>query len=129
MYTTRSVELPCSVSLPKTQSISNRGNGITRMVRVGLVGVGFMGWIHQLAYRRSTTATLAAFCSSDPKKRLGDWRGIRGNFGPPGEQISLDGIEVFESMEQMVRSPDIDVIDICLPPHAWILTCHRTLRC
>ena len=87
------------------------------MVRVGLVGIGFMGWIHQLAYRRSKNAKLAAFCSSDSKKRAGDWRGIQGNFGPPGDEISLEGIEVFESLEQMVRSPDIDVIDICLPPH------------
>lgn len=87
------------------------------MVRVGLVGVGFMGWIHQLAYRRCESAKLVAFCSRDPQKRLGDWRGIQGNFGPPGEQISLEEIEVFETLEQMVRSPNIDVIDICLPPH------------
>jgi len=87
------------------------------MVRVGLVGIGFMGWIHQLAYRRSESAKLVAFCSRDPQKRAGDWRGIQGNFGPPGEQISLDQIEVFESLEQMVQSPNIDVIDICLPPH------------
>lgn len=87
------------------------------MIRVGLVGIGFMGWIHQLAYRRSKSAKLAAFCSSDSKKRDGDWRGILGNFGPPGAQISLEGIDVFESLEQMVRSPEIDVIDICLPPH------------
>jgi len=76
-----------------------------------------MGWIHQLAYRRSKNAKLVAFCSSDSKKRAGDWRGIKGNFGPPGDEISLEGIEVFESLERMVRSPDIDVIDICLPPH------------
>lgn len=87
------------------------------MIRVGLVGIGFMGWIHQLAYRRSENARLAAFCSGDAKKRTGDWRGIQGNFGPPGDQIAMDGIEVFESLEQMVRSPNIDVIDICLPPH------------
>ena len=87
------------------------------MIKVGLVGIGFMGWVHQLAYRRSKNAKLVAFSSSDPKKRSGDWRGIQGNFGPPGELISLDGIEAFESLEQMVRSPNIDVIDICLPPH------------
>jgi predicted dehydrogenase len=87
------------------------------MVRVGLVGIGFMGWIHQLAYRRCKSAKLVAFCSRDPKKRTGDWRGIQGNFGPPGEQIAMDEIEVFETLEQMVKSPNIDVIDICLPPH------------
>jgi predicted dehydrogenase len=87
------------------------------MVRVGLIGIGFMGWIHSLAYRRSELASLNAFASQDPKKRAGDWRGIQGNFGPPGEVISVDGLHVFESLEQLVRSPDIDVVDICLPPH------------
>jgi predicted dehydrogenase len=87
------------------------------MIRVGMVGIGFMGWIHQLGYRRSKLAKLAAFCSRDPKKRAGDWRGIQGNFGPPGEQISIDGMQIFDSLEEMVRSPDIDVIDICLPPN------------
>jgi len=87
------------------------------MIRVGLVGIGFMGWIHQLAYRRSKAATLAAFCSSDARKRTGDWRGIQGNFGPPGDQIPLEGIDVFETLEAMVRASNIDVVDICLPPH------------
>jgi predicted dehydrogenase len=87
------------------------------MVRVGLIGIGFMGWIHFLAYRRSTKAQLVAFASQDPKKRAGDWRGIQGNFGPPGEQISVEDLQVFDSLEAMVKSPDIDAIDICLPPH------------
>lgn len=87
------------------------------MVNVGLVGIGFMGWIHQLAYRRSSEARLAAFCSKDAKKRAGDWTGIQGNFGPPGEQISVEGIETFESLDEMLKSAAIDVVDICLPPH------------
>lgn len=87
------------------------------MVRVGLIGIGFMGWIHSLAYRRSHRAQLVAFASKDVKKRSGDWRGIQGNFGPPGDVIDVQGMDVFESLEEMVRSPNIDLIDICLPPH------------
>lgn len=87
------------------------------MIRVGLVGVGFMGWIHHLAYQRSNKAKMAAFCSRDAAKRSGDWRSIKGNFGPPGEQISLDGIAVFETYDEMLKSASIDVVDICLPPH------------
>ncbi|MCY3005840.1 MAG: Gfo/Idh/MocA family oxidoreductase [Planctomycetota bacterium] len=89
-------------------------------VNVGLVGIGFMGWIHSLAYGRSQVADLVAFASKDPKKRGGDWRGIQGNFGPPGEQISLEGLEVAETLEALVRLPQIDVIDICLPPHLHV---------
>ena len=89
-------------------------------VNVGLVGIGFMGWIHSLAYRRSEFADLIAFASKDPKKRGGDWRGIQGNFGPPGEQISLEGLDVAETLEALVKLPQVDVIDICLPPHLHV---------
>ncbi|MDZ4850690.1 MAG: Gfo/Idh/MocA family oxidoreductase [Pirellulaceae bacterium] len=87
------------------------------MVRVGLVGVGFMGWIHYLAYQRSSSAQLVAFASRDSAKRQGDWKSIRGNFGPTGEQIDVSKMRAYETLDQMLEDPSIDVIDICLPPH------------
>ena len=87
------------------------------MVRIGLVGVGFMGWIHYLAYRRLKGATLAGVCSRDEAKLAGDWRNVRGNFGPPGEQVDLSAIKKFRTIEEMVADPDIDLIDICNPTH------------
>lgn len=90
------------------------------MLRAAIVGVGFMGWIHYLAYRRSSHAMLTAFCSRDPKKRRGDWRGIQGNFGPPGEQITLDNLTAYESLDQILRDPQIDLVDICLPPNLHV---------
>ncbi|MGC6446761.1 MAG: Gfo/Idh/MocA family protein [Rubripirellula sp.] len=85
-------------------------------MRSGVVGVGFMSWIHYLAYQRSQCAEMTAFCSRDPKKRSGDWTGIQGNFGPPGEQIEMTGVTGFESLEEMLEDDSIDLIDICLPP-------------
>ena len=86
-------------------------------VGVGIVGVGFMGWIHYLAYRHCRTAELVAFCSRDPKKRAGDWRGIQGNFGPPGEQIEVSGLSAYEDLDQLLADPKVELVDICLPPH------------
>ncbi len=85
-------------------------------MQAGIVGVGFMGWIHYLAYQRSERAELVAFCSRDERKRGGDWREIRGNFGPPGEKIEVDHLSVYESLDQMLGDDRIDLVDICLPP-------------
>ena len=85
-------------------------------MRSGVVGVGFMSWIHYLAYQRSERANMVAFCSRDPQKRSGDWTGIQGNFGPPGEQIDMAGITAYESLDAMLADDTIDLIDICLPP-------------
>jgi len=87
------------------------------MIRVGLVGIGFMGWIHYLSYRKVRGVSLAAIVSRDEKKRAGDWRGIRGNFGPPGEQVDLRGVTAYADYEQLLADPTIDLVDLCLPPH------------
>ena len=52
------------------------------MIRVGLAGIGFMGWIHWLAYQKVASAQVTAICSRNPQKRAGDWTDIQGNFGP-----------------------------------------------
>ncbi len=98
------------------------------MLRVGLVGIGFMGWIHYLAYQRSQKAQLVAFASREPNKRKGDWTGIKGNFGPPGERIDVSGLDVYESLEAMLADDAIDMIDICLPPHLHVSAALAALR-
>ncbi len=85
-------------------------------MRVGIVGIGFMGWIHWLAWNKVPGVEVAAICSREPKKRAGDWTGIQGNFGPPGEKVDLSGLSVFEQFDQMLLDDSIDLIDICLPP-------------
>ncbi len=85
------------------------------MVRIGIAGIGFMGMIHYLAARNATGARVTAVCSRDPKKRGGDWRGIRGNFGPAGEQVDLAGVQCYARYEDLLADPEVDLIDICSP--------------
>src|SRR6185436_1655197 len=87
------------------------------MINVGIAGVGFMGWIHWLAYKKVPGIRVAAISSRDPKRRAGDWRNIKGNFGPPGEQVDLKGVKAFETLDAMLADPSIDLVDLCLPPH------------
>lgn len=83
------------------------------MVRIGLVGIGFMGYIHYLAAQKVKGASVAAVCSRDEKKLSGDWRAIRGNFGPPGAMMDLSGVKKYPKFDDMLADPDIDLIDIC----------------
>jgi predicted dehydrogenase len=85
------------------------------MIRVGLVGLGFIGWIHWLAYQKLAGVRVAAICESDPKRLTGDLRGIQGNFGPPGEQIDLTGIGTYSKLDDLLADPHVDVDDITLP--------------
>lgn len=98
------------------------------MIRAGIAGVGFMGWIHYLAYQRSSQAELRAFCSRDAKKRRGDWTSIQGNFGPPGKQIDVQDLQAYTSLDEMLQDPEIDLVDICLPPHLHVDAACRALQ-
>jgi predicted dehydrogenase len=98
------------------------------MLKVGIAGIGFMGWIHYLAYQRVRGVRLAALCTRDKKKRSGDWRGIQGNFGPPGEQVDLSGAATYEHYRDMLKDPDIDLVDICLPPDLHAMAALEALK-
>lgn len=98
------------------------------MLKVGLAGVGFMSWIHYLAYQKVRGVQLAAICSRDAKKRAGDWRGIQGNFGPPGEQIDVSKMRAYASIDELLGDPEIDVVDNCLPPHLHAEVSIRALQ-
>lgn len=86
-------------------------------MKAAIVGIGFMGWIHYLAYQQSQAAQLVAFCSRDAKKRAGDWRGIQGNFGPPASQIDVSGLRTYASLDELLEDEEVQLVDICLPPH------------
>lgn len=86
------------------------------MINVGIVGIGFMGWIHWLSYQKVRGVQVAAVCEANNKRLTGDWRDIKGNFGPPGEIVDLTGIATYSDLNDMLADDKIDMVDICLPP-------------
>lgn len=88
------------------------------MIRVGIAGIGFMGMIHYLAYQKVRGVKVAALCEQDATRLAGDWRSIKGNFGPQGQMMDLSGIARYANLDEMLADPNLDVIDVCLPP-AW----------
>jgi predicted dehydrogenase len=98
------------------------------MVRIGTVGIGFMGMIHYLAARRLKGARVTALCSRDPKKLAGDWRGIRGNFGPPGQKMDLSKVKKYDHLDALLEDPSIDLVDVCNPTHLHAATASAALK-
>src|SRR5437899_11834693 len=98
----------------RTPEIANQ-QGDTSMVRIGLVGVGFMGMIHYLAARNLKGARVTALCSRDPKKLAGDWRSIQGNFGPRGEMMDLSAVKRYDDLEALLAVPHIAFVNLRNP--------------
>lgn len=87
------------------------------MVNVGIAGLGFMGMIHHTAYAKTRGARVRAICETDPVRLAGDWRSIKGNFGPRGKKMKLEGVARYAKLDEMLADPSLDMIDICLPPN------------
>jgi predicted dehydrogenase len=98
------------------------------MVRIGVVGIGFMGMIHYLAAGRLRGGRVTALCSRDRKKLAGDWHGIRGNFGPAGTQMDLAGVKRYERLDELLADPEIDLLDITTPTHLHAEMARAALR-
>jgi predicted dehydrogenase len=87
-----------------------------------------MGMIHYLAARKLKGGQVTAICSRDAKKLAGDWRSIRGNFGPPGQLMDLGPIKKYDRLEKLLADPDIDLVDICNPTHLHPETAIQALK-
>ena len=85
------------------------------MVRIGIVGVGFMGYTHFEAARRLKGARVTAIATRDKKKLAGDWTSIQGNFGPRGGKVDLSKVKKYADYQELLADPDIDLVDLCLP--------------
>jgi predicted dehydrogenase len=85
-------------------------------VRIGIVGIGFMGMTHFEGAKKVEGAHVGAIATRDPKKLAGDWSTIQGNFGPRGSnRTELGGVKKFSDYREMLKDPDIDLVDVCLP--------------
>ena len=85
------------------------------VIRIGMVGLGFMGMTHYLAYQKIRGVKVAAICEADARRRAGDWRTIQGNFGPRGALMDLTGVAQYADLDELLGDAGVDMVDICLP--------------
>lgn len=80
------------------------------MLKVGIVGAGFMGDTHAMVYKLLSQVELVAVADIEADKRQ-QW-------------VEKYGGQAYENLEQMLQDDAIDIIDICLPTY---LHCENVL--
>lgn len=85
------------------------------MIRIGIVGIGFMGYTHFEGARDLKGAKVTAICTRNEQKLAGDWTSIQGNFGPRGGHVDTSELSRYTDYRQLIADPDIDLVDVCLP--------------
>ena len=91
------------------------------MLKVGLVGIGFMGHGHLDQYLRlmkeGAPVKLVALCDVDPKKFTND-EVQGGNMGDLGKgQYDFSQFNLYSSMDEMLEKEELDDVDIALPTY------------
>ncbi len=96
-----------------------------KKVRIGLVGLGFMGTTHWRIYREMKGVEIVALADVDVAKRRGDVSKVVGNIGGGDNSRPLDlaGVTVYESALALIANADVDIVDVCVPTpdHAEIV--------
>lgn len=86
-------------------------------VKIGLVGLGFMGSTHFRIYEKLENAKVVAIADVDADKRRGDISKVVGNIGNDDNSKPLDfsGVRTYESAFSLINDADVDIVDICCP--------------
>lgn len=85
-------------------------------VRVGIVGLGFMGRQHLGVYFANPKAELVAVSDTNPDRLNGNWSDSLGNIEDhSGGVIDLRGVAKYSNYQHMLDDPNVEVVDITLP--------------
>ena len=86
-----------------------------QVMRLAVVGLGFMGAVHLKALRSIPGAQLAAVVSRDGSKLSGDLGTVGGNIAGSGERFDFSAVRKYRDLSAALRDPEIDAVDVCLP--------------
>lgn len=95
------------------------------MVRIGIIGLGFMGRMHYTTYQKIENAQVVAICDADPRRAKGDLSGGWGNVpGAEVDQLPMDRMTGTCDWRELIANPQVDVVDVCLPTpqHVEVVT-------
>lgn len=84
-------------------------------MRLGVIGLGFMGSTHLKAARGVPGIEIGAVCSREERKLAGDFSEVRGNSGDAGGRVDLSGAARYREISALLADSTIDAVDICLP--------------
>ena len=89
------------------------------MINIGIVGLGFMAATHIRAYRQVERARVKALCNPSGRHLDGDFSNVTGNVGA-ADPVKLDmaGVKATRDFGDLLKDPEIHVIDICAPTKA-----------
>src|SRR5436305_1584251 len=84
-------------------------------VKLGIIGLGFMGSTHAKAALQLPGVQLTAVCDKDEQCLSGDFSNVRGNSGDVGGKVDFTGVAQHRELASLLADRNVEAVDICLP--------------
>jgi len=86
-----------------------------RPIKVGVVGLGFMGLTHINAYRKIAGVEVAAVCDAVRQPVNGVLAGVAGNVAGSDTVDLGSAVCAYTKIEDLLADGSVDLVDLCLP--------------
>lgn len=94
------------------------------MIKIGIVGFGFMGRTHFSCYKALNKVEVVAVCDENPDT-FESKKQIAGNIKNSGLNSDLENVKFYSNYDAMLAEQELDAISIALPSH---LHCDYTIK-
>lgn len=84
------------------------------MLKIGIVGLGFMGKMHFRCFKSLENIEIKAICDAD-SNQLQDTSGVAGNISGAEEELDLSNISLYSDLTQMLAEEELDAVSIASP--------------
>ncbi len=100
------------------------------MIRVGIVGLGFMGRMHYRCWRAQPGAAVVAVCEANPAvvQAVSQRPAPEGNVAGAADHIDLTGVTVYSKLEELLAAGAVDALSITLPTYLHAPTTLQALE-
>ena len=97
-------------------------------VKVGVIGLGFMGQTHLDAYAKLEGVEVAALADRDPDRLEGKQQAAGNIEGANEGGFDYSKPKKYTDAMELIADPDIDAVDVCLPTPGHVLFGLKTLE-
>jgi len=86
------------------------------MLKIGIVGFGFMGRMHFANWQQMKGCQVAAICDTNPDVKQAAQEAV-GNIEGAAQEINFDKLKIYSDFDTMLAEADLDAVSIALPTH------------
>lgn len=83
------------------------------MIRVGIIGFGFMGGVHFNGWQANESAQVVSICDANPI----EGKAKQGNIDTGSDELNLNGVSIYTDIADMLTAENLDAVSITLPTH------------